>query len=35
MWNKFFAVSDRVPLNTLSESAVMFAGFEPVADEAT
>jgi quinol monooxygenase YgiN len=32
MWNKFFAVCDCVPLNTLSESAEMFAGFEPVAD---
>jgi quinol monooxygenase YgiN len=32
MWNKFFAVCDCVPLNTLSESAEMFARFEPVAD---
>jgi quinol monooxygenase YgiN len=32
MWNKFFAVCDCVPLNTLSESAEMFAGFEPVTD---
>lgn len=32
MWEKFFAVCDCVPLNTLSESADMFAGFEPVAD---
>jgi quinol monooxygenase YgiN len=32
MWNKFFAVCDCVPLNTLPESAEMFAGFEPVAD---
>ena len=30
MWNKFFAVCDCVPLNTLPESAEMFAGFEPV-----
>src|SRR2546426_10046214 len=32
MWNKFFALCDCVPLNTLSEAADMFAGFEPVAD---
>ena len=32
MWNRFFAVCDCVPLNQLSESAEMFAGFEPVAD---
>lgn len=32
MWNKFFTVCDCVPLNTLSESAEMFAGFEPVPD---
>ena len=32
MWNRFFAVSDCVPLNQLSESAEMFAGFEPVSD---
>ncbi|MEP6604269.1 MAG: antibiotic biosynthesis monooxygenase family protein [Spartobacteria bacterium] len=32
MWEKFFAVCDCVPLNTLPESADMFAGFEPVAD---
>jgi quinol monooxygenase YgiN len=30
MWNRFFAVCDCVPLNTLPESAEMFAGFEPV-----
>jgi quinol monooxygenase YgiN len=30
MWNKFFAVCDCIPLNTLPESAEMFAGFEPV-----
>ena len=30
MWNKFFALCDCVPLNTLSESAEMFAGFEPI-----
>ena len=30
MWNRFFAVCDCVPLNQLSESAEMFAGFEPV-----
>lgn len=32
MWNKFFATCDCVPLNTLAESADMFAGFEPIAD---
>ncbi len=32
MWNKFFAVCDCVPLNTLAEAAEMFAGFEPVAE---
>ena len=32
MWNKFFAVCDCVPLNTLSQSAEMFAGFEPIED---
>jgi quinol monooxygenase YgiN len=32
MWNKFFAVCDCVPLNTVPESAEMFAGFEPVTD---
>jgi quinol monooxygenase YgiN len=32
MWNRFFAVSDCVPLNQLSESAEMFAGFEPIPD---
>jgi len=30
MWNEFFAVCDCVPLNTLPESAEMFAGFEPI-----
>ncbi|HYR23864.1 MAG TPA: antibiotic biosynthesis monooxygenase family protein [Chthoniobacterales bacterium] len=32
MWNKFFAVCDCIPLNTLAEAKEMFAGFEPVAD---
>jgi len=32
MWNKFFEVCDCIPLNQLSESAEMFAGFEPVPD---
>jgi quinol monooxygenase YgiN len=32
MWNKFFAICDCVPLNTLPEAKEMFAGFEPVAD---
>ena len=30
MWNKFFAVCDCVPLNTLAEAQEMFAGFEPI-----
>ena len=30
MWEKFFAVCDCVPLNTLAEADEMFAGFEPV-----
>ena len=32
MWNKFFAVCDCVPLNTLAEAKEMFAGFEPIPD---
>ena len=32
MWNRFFAICDCIPLNTLSESAEMFAGFDPVPD---
>jgi quinol monooxygenase YgiN len=32
MWNRFFEVCDCIPLNTLSESAEMFAGFEQVPD---
>jgi hypothetical protein len=32
MWDKFFAVCDCVPLNTLPETADMFAGFTPVED---
>jgi hypothetical protein len=32
MWDKFFAVCDCVPLNTLPEAADMFAGFTPVED---
>ena len=32
MWNKFFALCDCVPLNTLGEANEMFAGFEPLAD---
>ena len=32
MWNRFFEVCDCVPLNTVPESADMFAGFEPVPD---
>jgi quinol monooxygenase YgiN len=32
MWNKFFAICDCIPLNTLAEANEMFAGFEPIAD---
>jgi quinol monooxygenase YgiN len=32
MWEKFFAVCDCVPLNTLPETADMFAGFTPIED---
>src|SRR5882757_1161928 len=32
MWEKFFALCDCVPLNTLAEAGEMFAGFEPVED---
>jgi len=32
MWDKFFAICDCVPLNTLAEAKEMFAGFEPIAD---
>src|SRR6266700_4166100 len=31
-WNKFFAICDCVPLNTLPESGGMFAGFESIPD---
>ena len=30
MWEKFFAVCDCVPLQTLPEAAEMFAGFTPL-----
>ena len=30
MWEKFFAMCDCVPLNTLAEAADMFAGFSPL-----
>jgi quinol monooxygenase YgiN len=30
MWNKFFAVCDCVPLDSLAEAKEMFAGFEPI-----
>src|SRR5439155_25898674 len=33
MWNKFFAICDCVPLNTLAEAKEMFAGFEPLLPE--
>ena len=32
MWEKFFAVCDCLPLNTLPEAADMFAGFTPIED---
>ena len=32
IWNKFFAICDCIPLNTLAEANEMFAGFEPIAD---
>ncbi len=32
MWNKFFAVCDCVPLDSLAEAKEMFAGFEPISD---
>src|SRR5436853_3372385 len=32
MWDKFFAICECVPLNTLAEAADMFAGFTPVED---
>ena len=32
MWNKFFAICECVPLNTLVEAKEMFAGFEPISD---
>lgn len=30
MWDKFFALCDCVPLNTLAEAKEMFAGFTPI-----
>jgi quinol monooxygenase YgiN len=30
MWEKFFALCDCVPLNTLAEAQEMFAGFDPI-----
>jgi quinol monooxygenase YgiN len=32
LWNKCFAVCDCVPLNTVAETAEMFAGFAPISD---
>src|SRR5215211_6911679 len=32
LWQKFFELCDCVPLNTVAESAEMFAGFEPIAN---
>jgi quinol monooxygenase YgiN len=33
MWNKFLAVCDCVPVNTLAEANEMFAGFEPIEEQ--
>ncbi|MEP6810664.1 MAG: antibiotic biosynthesis monooxygenase family protein [Chthoniobacterales bacterium] len=30
LWNKFFALCDCVPLETVAETKEMFAGFEPL-----
>ena len=30
MWNKFFAICDCIPLNTLAEASELFTGFEPI-----
>ncbi len=30
LWNRFSAVCDCMPLNTLAEAEQMFAGFEPI-----
>lgn len=32
LWDKVFAVCDCVPLKTVPEAEMMFAGFEPIAD---
>jgi hypothetical protein len=32
MWDKFFAVCVCVPLKTVPEAEMMFAGFEPVGE---
>ncbi len=32
MWNRFFELSDCVPLSTLDEATEIFAGFEPIDD---
>ena len=32
MWDKFFALCECVPLNSLAETNDMFAGFEPIAE---
>lgn len=32
LWQKFFALCDCVPLNTLPEATEMFAGFTPIED---
>ena len=30
MWNKFFAICDCIPLNTLAEASELFSSFEPI-----
>src|SRR6266436_1378223 len=30
MWNKFFAICDCIPLNTLAEANELFSSFEPI-----
>ena len=32
LWNKFFALCDCVPLETVTETSEMFAGFETIPD---
>ena len=30
VWNEFFAVADMLPMNAVPESAVLFAGYQPL-----